>query len=115
MSETVYADDSMPPIVGSGSNFLELEGPEIHETCSATTDGVLIFPPIGDPWLISGLDIEFNQNHGDADNLTDDDEDLPSLRDILQWNWKRNPEVIDLAAEDDAVCALNNRTIQISV
>jgi len=44
MSETVYADDSMRPIVGSGSNFLELGGPEIYEASSATTDGVLIFP-----------------------------------------------------------------------
>lgn len=112
MSETVYADDSMPPIVGSSSSFLEPEGPEIYETSSATTtDGVLIFPRFGDPWLISGLDIEFNQNHGDADNLTDDDDDLPSLRDILEWNWKRNPEVNDLTAEGDVVRALNNRSV----
>ena len=47
--------------------------------------------------------------------MTDDDNDLPSLRDILQWNWKQNPEVIDLTAEDDAVCAPNNRTVHVSV
>jgi hypothetical protein len=108
VSETVYADDSMPPIVGSGSGFLELEVPEIYETSSATTaDGVLIFPPLYDPWLISGLDIESNQIHGEADNSTHNDDDLPSLRDILQRNWKRNPKVIDLTAEDDMVRALN--------
>jgi hypothetical protein len=33
---------------------------------------------------------------------------LPSLRDILEWKWRRNPEVIDLTAEDDVVGTLNN-------
>jgi hypothetical protein len=46
MSETIYADDLIPPIVGSGSSSLEVETPEICETSSVTTiDGVLIIPP----------------------------------------------------------------------
>lgn len=65
-------------------------------------------PPFGDLWLISRSDIEFNQNHSDADGLTNDGDDLPSLRDILERKWKRDPEVIDLTAEDDVVGALNN-------
>jgi hypothetical protein len=59
-------------------------------------------------WLISGSDIEFRQNHNDDDGLTDDDDDLPSLRDILEQKWKRNPKVVDLTAEDDVVGAPNH-------
>jgi hypothetical protein len=73
MSETMQGDDSMPPTVGSGSGSLEVEGPEIYETSSATTtDGVLIFPSFRDSWLIYGSDVEFN--HSDANDLTDNDD-----------------------------------------
>ena len=109
MSEIEYSDDLMPPAVGSGFSSFEVEALEIYETSSATTtDGVLISPLFGDLWLNSGSDIEFSQNHNDEDCLIDDDDDLPSLRDILERKWKRNPEVIDLTAEDDVVGALNN-------
>jgi hypothetical protein len=104
MSETVRGDDSMPPTVGSGSSSFEVEALEIYETSSATaTDGVLIFFLSGCPWLISRSDIEFNQNYNDDDSLTDEDDDLPSLRDILERKWTRNLEVIDLTVEDDVV------------
>ena len=63
-----------------------------------------------DPQLISRPDNEFHQNHSD-DDLTDKDDDLPSLRDLLEWKWKRNPDVIDLTAEDDVVGALSNPKI----
>jgi hypothetical protein len=66
----------------------------------------LSFPPLRDPQLISGPDIEFSQNTSD-DDLTDNDDDLPSVRDILERKRKRNPEIIDLTAEDDVVNALN--------
>lgn len=67
----------------------------------------LSFPPLRDPQLTSGSDIEFNQNHSDND-LTDNDDNLPSLHNILERKWKRNPKVIDLTAEDDIIGALNN-------
>lgn len=37
MSETVYADGSIPSVVGSGFIFLELKGCEIYKTSSAAT------------------------------------------------------------------------------
>src|SRR5690242_13894402 len=113
MSETVHGDNSKPPTVVSGFSSFEVESPEIYETSSATTtDGVLVFPPFWRPWLISGSDIEFNQNHSNADSLTDDGDDLPSLPDTLGWKWKRNPEVIDLTAEGDVVGTLNKPKFQ---
>lgn len=104
MSETVRGDESMPPTIGPGSSSFEVKALEIYETSSATTtDGAPIFSLYGCPWLISGSDIEFNQNYNDDDGLTDEDDDLPSLRDILERKGKRNPEVIDLTVEDDVV------------
>lgn len=50
MSETVYADDSMPPTVGSGSSSLVVETPEICEASSASAiDGVLVAPLLDNP------------------------------------------------------------------
>ena len=63
--------------------------------------------PLRDLQLISGPDVEFDQNHSD-DDLTNNDDDLPSLRDILERKWKQNPKIIDLTADDDVVGALNN-------
>lgn len=104
MSKTVYVDDSMPPTLGSGSRSLAVETPKLCEISSASTiDGVLVFPPFGSPQLISGLDAD--QNNSDINSLTDD---LPSFLDILEGTWKRNPEVIDLTAEDNTEGALSN-------
>jgi hypothetical protein len=88
--------------------FFEGEVPETREPSSTTTfDGALIPPPLGGSLLISGLGIEFEQNHGGADCWTGEDE-IPSLLDILERKWNRNCEVTDLTGEDD-VSALRIR------
>ncbi|OAG41486.1 SCY1-like protein [Fonsecaea monophora] len=89
MLETVYAHELLPIVSVHGSSFLEAEGEdlEIPETSSAYT-----------------IKDTSSQNRCNVDNLTDredDDDDLPSLRDILDGGWKRNPDFIDLTTEDD--------------
>ena len=80
MSETIHGDDSMLPNVGFRSSFFEVKSPEIPESSSlTTTDGMFMFSPFKNPWLIFKLDIQFNQNYSNIDYLTDNDDDLPSL------------------------------------